>query len=81
MAEIGLSPQVSGTGGRFHPRTRDHKAVHAHLTNQIQDLALELHRGQVDLSPPIPNLLEGWLICHIQYEDRHLVQHLLKNSR
>jgi hemerythrin-like metal-binding protein/PAS domain S-box-containing protein len=61
-----------------YPNTLDHKDVHAHLTKQIQDLALELHRGLVDFSPPILNVLEGWLLCHIQYEDRHLVQFLVE---
>jgi hemerythrin-like metal-binding protein/PAS domain S-box-containing protein len=60
-----------------YPDARDHKAVHALLTNQIQDLALELHRGQVVFSQPILNVLEGWLMCHIQYEDKHLAHHLL----
>jgi hemerythrin len=64
-----------------YPNTADQRAIHAHLTNQIQDLALELHRGQLVLDPPILNVLEGWLMCHIQFEDRHLAQHLLTKVR
>jgi hemerythrin-like metal-binding protein/PAS domain S-box-containing protein len=60
-----------------YPEARDHKAVHAHLTSQIQGLAEELHRGLVEFSPPILNFLEGWLLCHIQYEDRQLVHYLM----
>lgn len=75
VAHFGVEEGLMTEAG--YPNVRDHKAVHAHLTNQVQDLVLELHRGQVDLSPSILNVLEGWLLCHIQYEDRHLVQHLL----
>ena len=60
-----------------YPEARDHKAVHAHLTSQIQGLAEDLHRGLVAFNPPILNFLEGWLLCHIQYEDRHLVHYLM----
>jgi len=53
-----------------------HRAVHALLTAQIQELAQEFHRGAVALTPPIMNFLEGWLMCHIQYEDRRLAPFL-----
>jgi hemerythrin-like metal-binding protein len=64
-----------------YPEASDHKAVHAHLTSQIQGLAEELHRGLVEFSPPILNFLEGWLLCHIQYEDRQLVHYLMAQDR
>jgi hemerythrin-like metal-binding protein len=79
VAHFGVEEGLMAEAG--YPNTIDHKAVHAHLTSQIQDLALELHRGQVDLSPPILNVLEGWLFCHIQYEDRHMVHYLMTRSR
>jgi hemerythrin-like metal-binding protein/PAS domain S-box-containing protein len=78
VAHFGVEEGLMTEAG--YPNTMDHKAVHAHLTNQIQDLALEMHRGQVDLSPPILNVLEGWLMCHIQFEDRHLVEYLMTNG-
>ena len=79
VAHFGVEEGLMAEAG--YPNTMDHKAVHAHLTNQIQDLALELRRGQVDLSPPVLNVLEGWLMCHIQFEDRHLVQSLMTKGR
>jgi hemerythrin-like metal-binding protein/PAS domain S-box-containing protein len=78
VAHFGIEEGLMAESG--YPEARDHKAVHVHLTTQVQSLAQELNRGLVTLSPPILNFLEGWLLCHIQFEDRHLVYHLKTHS-
>jgi hemerythrin-like metal-binding protein len=53
-----------------------HQAVHARLNSQIQDLARKLRAGEVSFTPAVVNYMEDWLVCHLQFEDRHLARHL-----
>ena len=59
-----------------YDQAADHRAIHAHLTGQVRELAEELRSGKAELSQDLMDYLEGWLFCHIQFEDRHLAQHL-----
>jgi hemerythrin len=74
VAHFGIEEGLMADAG--YAGLEAHRAVHAQLTRQIQELAQDLHRGEVGFTPPILNFLEGWLLCHIQYEDRELAQHL-----
>jgi hemerythrin-like metal-binding protein/PAS domain S-box-containing protein len=78
VAHFGVEEGLMAEAG--YPNARDHKAVHTHLTTQIQELAQELHRGQVSLTPSLLNVLEGWLLCHVQYEDRHFSEYLSRKG-
>jgi hemerythrin-like metal-binding protein len=74
LAHFGIEESLMADAA--YPESSHHKDVHTHLTNQIQGLAAEFEHGLEDFSPPILNFLEGWLLCHIQYEDKELVHFL-----
>jgi len=78
IAHFGVEENLMA--GAAYPEAPSHKDVHTHLTSQIQSLAAEFQRGLVDFSPPNLNFLEGWLLCHIQYEDKDLVQFLTEKG-
>jgi len=46
VAHFGIEEALMAEG--YYPDAREHRAVHALLTNQIQDLALEPNRGLVE---------------------------------
>ena len=62
--------------GAEYPNAKQHQVMHAYLTNQIQDLAQQVHQGQASFTPAVLNFVEDWLYCHLQSEDRHLARHL-----
>ena len=74
VAHFGIEEGLMEDGD--FPESQQHKAVHAHLIRQIQELAQDVHRGAVAFGPPLLNFLEGWLLCHVQFEDRHLIRFL-----
>jgi hemerythrin-like metal-binding protein len=79
IAHFGVEENLMAAAA--YPEASSHKDVHTHLTNQIQGLAAEFQRGLMDFSPPNLNFLEGWLLCHIQYEDKDLVHFLTAKGR
>jgi hemerythrin-like metal-binding protein/PAS domain S-box-containing protein len=75
LAHFGIEESLMAAAD--YPAAPNHKDVHTHLTNQVQGLASEFQRGLVNLSPPTLHFLEGWLLCHVQYEDRDLAHFLI----
>jgi hemerythrin-like metal-binding protein len=62
--------------GSGYAQIRAHRAVHALLTSQIQDLAWKLRSGGLSMTPLVVNFLGDWVVCHLTSEDRHLARHL-----
>jgi hemerythrin-like metal-binding protein/PAS domain S-box-containing protein len=79
LAHFGIEDSLMAAAA--YPGASNHMEVHTHLTRQIQGLAGEFQRGLVDFNPPILNFLEGWLLCHVQYEDRDLARFLAEKGR
>jgi len=79
MAHFGIEESLMAAAA--YPEASSHKDVHMHLTSQIQGMAGEIQRGLVGFSLPSLNFLEGWLLCHIQYEDKALVHYLMAKDR
>jgi hemerythrin-like metal-binding protein len=57
-----------------YPRTRDHQQSHARLIKQINELTSRIQHRTLHLSPALLDFLEGWLVHHMQDEDRLLTQ-------
>jgi hemerythrin-like metal-binding protein len=57
-----------------YPRTREHQMCHLRLIRQINEVAEQIHQGSLAISPGLLDFLEGWLVHHMQDEDRRLVQ-------
>ena len=66
--------------GCAYPRAREHQANHARLCAQIDHLAGQILAGQLTFTPPVMDFLEGWLIHHMQEEDRLLAAFLGKRD-
>ena len=74
VAHFGIEEGLMEDGA--YPGILNHKEVHANLTRQVQELAQDVHRGAVAFGQPLLKFLEAWLLCHVQFEDRHLIRFL-----
>ena len=54
------------------PDTPQHRSTHAALVNQVFDLQNRFKAGNADLTHEVLDFLKGWLIKHIQGDDRRL---------
>ena len=59
-----------------YPGGHAHKAIHADLVAQVQELTDRFRQGKTALTLPVMDFLEGWLIHHIKEEDVRLAQYL-----
>ncbi|SDM44234.1 Hemerythrin HHE cation binding domain-containing protein [Geoalkalibacter ferrihydriticus] len=53
-----------------YPDQEAHKAAHAQLVAQVADFQTKFKAGKVSVSSDLFNFLKGWLINHIQGEDK-----------
>ncbi|MDO3378665.1 bacteriohemerythrin [Geoalkalibacter halelectricus] len=58
------------------PDFEEHKAAHTHLVGQVADFQQKFKAGKVSVSSDLFNFLKGWLINHIQGEDKKYGPHL-----
>lgn len=58
---------LSRTG---YPGLAEHRSKHKDLTEEVQEYASRLQRGEVALSWKMMGFLKAWLTAHIQQEDR-----------
>jgi hemerythrin-like metal-binding protein len=59
-----------------YPGSATHKGLHKDLVGKVADLVTKYNAGQAMLTMQVMDFLEGWLIEHIQGEDRRLADHL-----
>jgi hemerythrin-like metal-binding protein len=53
-----------------------HKAIHADLVRQVEELVVRFQAGTGALTLDVMNFLEDWLVKHIQAEDYAFAQDL-----
>ncbi|MFH1156070.1 MAG: bacteriohemerythrin [Pseudomonadota bacterium] len=52
-----------------YPGLEDHKALHKNFIRRLDQVALEIHRGEIILNSEVIKLIQNWLINHIMVED------------
>ncbi|MFH1155562.1 MAG: bacteriohemerythrin [Pseudomonadota bacterium] len=52
-----------------YPGLEDHKALHKNFIRRLDQVALEIHRGEFILNSEVIKLIQNWLINHIMVED------------
>lgn len=59
-----------------YPRLEEHRALHAELVSELDDLIDEFEAGgDADLSYKTMQFLEDWLLHHILIEDKKIGKH------
>jgi len=53
-----------------------HRAEHERLTVRLIDIRAKLHAGRLELTPPVMNFLDDWLVKHIVGTDKNYVDFL-----
>ncbi len=59
-----------------YPGVIEHKGIHGSLVSQMEELSLRFEEGRTDLTAPVLDFLEGWLLDHFQGEDVYLATFL-----
>jgi len=53
-----------------YPEQGCHKREHTDLTRQVEELQIDYHAGKAQLTVPLSNFLNNWLVNHILGTDK-----------